>query len=160
MKHKIYLENAQKKLPLTPALRKLVRDAITAALAYEEFDSVAEVSVTLVDNAQIHEMNRQYRDVDRPTDVLSFPIFDDEGLEDAGATVLGDIVLSLEQAQIQAAEYGHSMEREVAFLCVHSVLHLLGYDHETSPEDEKEMFARQEAVLIKMGLPREEAKGE
>ena len=154
MRHKIYLTNSQKKHPLAPELRKLIRAAITAALAYERFDSPAEVSVTLVDNAQIHEMNLQYREVDRPTDVLSFPIFDEEGLEDGSATVLGDIVLSLEQAAKQAEEYGHAFEREVAFLCVHSVLHLLGYDHETSPEDEKDMFARQEAVLAEMGLTR------
>jgi len=154
MKHKIYLTNSQKKLPLTPELRKLIRSAITAALAYEHFDGAAEVSVTVVDNAQIHEMNLQYRAVDRPTDVLSFPIFDEEGLEDASCAVLGDIVLSLEQASVQAEQYGHSLEREVAFLCVHSVLHLLGYDHETSPEEEADMFARQEAVLTEMGLAR------
>ncbi len=156
MKHKIYITNTQKKMEVDASLRKLIRSAITAALAYEQFDGVGEVSVTLVDNAQIHQMNREYRQVDRPTDVLSFPIFDDEGLEDAGACVLGDIVLSLEQAHLQAVEYGHSVQREIAFLCVHSVLHLLGYDHENGEEAEKEMFSRQEEILIKMGLTRED----
>ncbi len=154
MKHLIYLSNQQKKLKITPTERKWIKDAITAALDYEAFGGKAEVSVTVVDNEQIHEMNRTYRNVDRPTDVLSFPLFEEEGLEDNGATVLGDIVLSVEQAQLQAEQYGHSLQREVCFLCVHSVLHLLGYDHEIGEAEEKDMFARQEAVLEKMGLPR------
>lgn len=154
MKHRIYLSNQQKQMKVTATERKWIKDAIAAALAYEQFSTMAEVSVTLVDNAQIHEMNKEYRQVDRPTDVLSFPIFDEEGLEDNGASVLGDIVLSLEQAAIQAEQYGHSLQREICFLCVHSVLHLLGYDHETGEEDEKEMFARQEEIMTQMGLQR------
>ncbi len=154
MKHLIYLSNQQKKMKITAVERKWIKEAVTAALETEQFPGKAEVSVTIVDNEQIHEMNRTYREVDRPTDVLSFPLFEEAGLEDNGATVLGDIVLSIEQAQLQAQEYGHSLQREVCFLCVHSVLHLLGYDHETGEEAEKEMFARQEAVLEKMGLPR------
>ena len=152
--HKIYIRNEQKKLSVTPALRKLIRDAVKAALAFERFDDHAEVSVTLTDNERIRELNRVYRRIDRETDVLSFPIFDDD--EDGeGNIVLGDIVISLERAEDQAQEYGHSTEREIAFLCVHSVLHLLGYDHETSPEDERDMFERQEKILAKMGLARD-----
>lgn len=152
-KHKIYITNDQKKLPFPPPLRQLVRQAVREALAREEFDAPAEVSVTLVDNEAIHALNREYRKVDRPTDVLSFPMFD-EDFEDGERVVLGDIVLSLEKAASQAEEYGHSLEREVAFLVVHSVLHLLGYDHEEGRAAESEMFARQEAVLSAMGLAR------
>ena len=151
-RHTVMIANEQQALAVTKELRALIRRAVSAALRYERFDGAAEVSVTLVDNAGIHALNRDYRNVDRPTDVLSFPLFDEVG--ENGKTVLGDIVLSLERASEQAESYGHALEREVAFLCVHSVLHLLGYDHETSPEDERDMFARQEAVLEEMGLVR------
>lgn len=152
-RHMVIIANEQAQIPPTRELRALIRRAVAAALRYEQFEGAAEVSVTLVDNEGIHALNRTYRNVDRPTDVLSFPLFDEAG--ENGKTVLGDIVLSLERAREQAEAYGHAFEREVAFLCVHSVLHLLGYDHETSPEDEKDMFARQEAVLAEMGLARE-----
>ncbi len=153
MKHKIYMTNRQKAVGVTPELKKWVKNAIGATLAQEEFDGSAEVSVTFVDLEQIHALNLEYRNVDRPTDVLSFPLFEEEVL-DAGAVPIGDIVLCLQQAQLQAEEYGHSFEREVCFLCVHSVLHLLGYDHETSQEEEQEMFARQEEILKQMNITR------
>jgi len=105
-----------------------------------------EVSVVLVNNAEIHELNLLHRNMDKPTDVLSFPMDDEE--------TLGDIVISLEQAQIQANDYGHSLEREVGFLTVHSMLHLFGFDHETSEEDEVEMFGLQDEILGKMKLGR------
>ena len=152
--NKIYITNSQDKLPVTPILRGLIKRAINAALRSEEFGSDAEVSVTLTDNEGIHGLNRDYRGVDRETDVLSFPLFEDAAEEGERAVPLGDIVLSLEKAQAQAEEYGHSYEREVAFLCVHSVLHLLGYDHETGEEDERDMFARQERILEGMKLVR------
>jgi len=107
------------------------------------------VSITFTDNESIRELNREYRDIDRATDVLSFPM-DDEGDD----VVLGDIVISLERAKEQAIEYGHSLEREISFLCVHSTLHLLGYDHETGEEDEKEMFMKQEEILKILGQNR------
>ena len=102
-------------------------------------------------------MNKKFRGIDKATDVLSFPLFDYEGESeeppvDEMLGMLGDIVLSLEQADIQANEYGHSFEREVAFLTVHSMLHLLGYDHETGEEDEADMRRRQSAVMDLMGL--------
>ena len=153
MKTKIYIENDQNLLKLNFSLKHLLHSSIRAALAYEKFDRPVEVSVTLVDNAQIHELNRESRGVDRPTDVLSFPMFD-EDFDNGELCVLGDIVLSTEQASIQAKEYGHSLKREIAFLTVHSMLHLLGYDHETSPEDEADMFRRQEEILTKMGISR------
>ncbi|MBQ7355168.1 MAG: rRNA maturation RNase YbeY [Clostridia bacterium] len=153
MKTKIYIENEQHLYKCDFALKHLLHSAIRAALAYEGFDRPAEVSVTLVDNAAIHILNRDSRGVDRPTDVLSFPLFD-EDFGDGEFCALGDIVLSMERAAEQAKEYGHSLKREVAFLTVHSMLHLLGYDHETSPEDEADMFIRQEEILEKMGIGR------
>ncbi len=153
MKTKIYIENQQNLLKLNFSLKHLLHSAIRATLAYEQFDRPVEVSVTLVDNQEIHILNRESRGVDRPTDVLSFPMFD-EDFDNGELCVLGDIVLSTEQASIQAKEYGHSLKREIAFLTVHSMLHLLGYDHETSPEDEADMFRRQEEILTKMGIGR------
>ncbi|MCI5755828.1 MAG: rRNA maturation RNase YbeY, partial [Firmicutes bacterium] len=112
---------------MTPDLRRLVKRAVLAVLDFEDFGRRAEVSVTFTDNEGIHALNREYRNVDRPTDVLSFPLSDGEDYDtDGDAVLLGDIVISLERAQTQAEEYGHSFEREVAFLTVHSMLHLLG----------------------------------
>ena len=152
----IFITNSQDKLDYTPIIRGVIRRAVNAALKYEGVGFDSEISVTLTDNEGIHELNRDYRGVDRPTDVLSFPLFDGgvpediaeaDGDEEQGKIPLGDIVISMEKALEQATEYGHSFEREIAFLCVHSVLHLLGYDHEISEEDEKEMFRRQDEIL-------------
>ncbi len=150
--HDIFIKNEQDIIEVTSELKKLIVNSVAESLKYEEFPDKCEVSVTLVDNEEIHVLNREYRDVDRPTDVLSFPIFDEDDM--GGKTVLGDIVLSLERAREQAEEFGHSFEREVAFLTVHSMLHLLGYDHEEGKAQESEMFTRQEAILCKMGLAR------
>lgn len=159
MRHYIYFSNEQEKEPVTPELRTLVKVAIYFALDYEDFGESAEVSVTFTDNEGIQEINREQRNIDAPTDVLSFPIMsDDDKAADTdrsnGAVLLGDIVLNLERARAQAAEYGHSYTREVAFLTVHSVLHLLGYDHLTSEEADRDMRARQDAVLGMMGIAR------
>ncbi|MBQ8215347.1 MAG: rRNA maturation RNase YbeY [Clostridia bacterium] len=159
MNNTVYIQNDQQKLPVTQKLRGLVRRSVNAALKYEDFQRPCEVSVTFTDNEKIRELNAQYRSIDRATDVLSFPLFD-EDFEDEEELALGDVVLSLEKAQEQAKEYGHSFEREVAFLVVHSVLHLLGYDHETSKEDEKEMFFRQEEVMKMLKLERKTDKEE
>lgn len=159
MNNTVYIQNDQEKLPVTQKLRGLVRRSVNAALKYEDFQRPCEVSVTFTDNEKIKELNAQYRNIDRATDVLSFPLFD-EDFEDEEELALGDVVLSLEKAQEQAKEYGHSFEREVAFLVVHSVLHLLGYDHETSKEDEKEMFFRQEEVMKMLKLERKTDKEE
>ncbi len=151
----VLIKNDQKKIKMTPDLRRLVKRVVLAVLDFEDFGRRAEVSVTFTDNEGIHALNREYRNVDRPTDVLSFPLSDGEDYDtDGDAVLLGDIVISLERAQTQAEEYGHSFEREVAFLTVHSMLHLLGYDHETSPEDERDMFARQDEILISAGMTR------
>ena len=153
----IYFENAQEALDVRYKLKMLVRRAIEATLDYEQFGNACEVSVTFTDNEGIHELNKKFRGVDRPTDVLSFPLFDYEGESEEPPVdelfgMLGDIVLSLEQAKRQAEEYGHSFEREVAFLTVHSMLHLLGYDHETSDEDDADMRRRQSEIVSLMGL--------
>ena len=154
---KIYFENAQDKLPLTYKMKMLIREAVETTLDFEDFQNHCEVSVTFTDNEGIHELNKKFREVDKPTDVLSFPLFDFEGETDEPPvdeimSNLGDIVISLERAKEQAEEYGHSFEREVAFLCVHSMLHLLGYDHETSEEDEVEMRSKQTEIMRIMGL--------
>ena len=152
----IYFENDQEKLPITYKLKRLVRMSVEAALAYEEIGRDLEVSVTFTDDEGIRKLNRSYRKIDRATDVLSFPLFDFEGEGDAMSDelddMLGDIVLSLERAAAQAEEFGHSFEREVAFLTVHSMLHLLGYDHETSEEDELDMRRRQTEIMEMLGL--------
>ena len=152
MMHRIYIKNEQKKEAYTPAMRSFIQAAVKETLAYEQFEDQCEVSVTLVDNEKIKALNSEYRNKDRETDVLSFPLLDgeysDEDLVD-GFLPLGDIVISLEKAREQAAELGHNINEEVAFLCVHSTLHLLGYDHETSPEDEADMFARQAEIMKK-----------
>jgi probable rRNA maturation factor len=157
MKLKVAFDNAQESRPVTYKMKMLVRNAIEATLDEEQYENPCEVSVTFTDNEGIHALNRQYRGVDRPTDVLSFPLFDYEGTSeeppvDEWIGILGDIVLSLEQAEKQAEEFGHSFEREVAFLCVHSMLHLLGYDHETGAEDEREMRAKQTKIMSALGL--------
>ena len=153
MKHTIFIENDQDAVKFKGSYKRLIKKAIVTALAYEKFDRSAEVSVTIVDNEAIHAINNEHRGIDRPTDVLSFPMFD-EDFDDGEDAVLGDIVLSLEKAVEQAAAYGHSLKREIAFLTVHSVLHLLGYDHEEGKAEESEMFARQEAILTILKLTR------
>ncbi len=131
--------------------KKTVREVVSAVLESEHENDGASVSVTFVDNERIRELNREFRNIDRATDVLSFPA--DEPIVGGKGRFLGDIALSLERAKTQSEEYGHSFRREVAFLTAHSVLHLLGYDH-IVPDEEKEMFAKQEKVLSDMGITR------
>ena len=155
MKLKIYFEDHQDKQVVTYSMKMLVRRAVEETLAYEEVEDDCELSVTFCDNEEIRELNRRFRNIDRATDVLSFPLFDNDGMDshvEELQCMLGDMVLSLERALEQAVEYGHSFEREVAFLTVHSVLHLLGYDHETSEEDETDMRRRQSEIMERMGL--------
>ena len=144
----IYFENMQDEHRITYALKMLVRRSIEATLAFEEVTEPCEVSVTFTDNEGIQAINREYRNIDAPTDVLSFPLFEEQG----GKKQLGDIVLSLERCAAQAEEFGHSFERECAFLTVHSTLHLLGYDHVNGEKEEKDMRQRQTAIVEKMGL--------
>ena len=131
-------------------LKTVIRRAILATLDYEGFVYDAEVSVTLCDNEYIRTLNREYRGKDAPTDVLSFPLYEDGNFEMSeciGGAMLGDIVISLERASEQAKEIGNSFLREVAFLTVHSTLHLLGYDHERSAEEDEEQCRRQREIV-------------
>lgn len=154
---KLDFEDRQTKLPLTYKLKLLVRRAVETTLDYEQYENPVEVSITFTDNEGIRDLNRRFRGIDRETDVLSFPLFDYDGETDEPPVdelvgMLGDVVISLEQAKKQAEEYGHSFERETAFLTVHSMLHLLGYDHEQGGEEEADMRRRQSEILDGMGL--------
>ena len=111
-------------------------------------------NIIIVDNEYIHQLNKTYRGVDRPTDVISFALEHNGACETEFGRILGDIYISIDQARIQAKEYGHSLKRELAFLSIHGFLHLLGYDHMTE-EEEKEMFGRQEWILNEYGIKRE-----
>lgn len=160
---KVSILNQQSELPVTKAVRDLIKGAAETTLKFFDLTDNVEISVMLTDNVEIRTLNKLHRNIDRATDVLSFPMFeyDEAGniqeefaeLNETGEVCLGDIVISLERAAEQAEEYGHSYEREVGFLTVHSMLHLLGYDHMT-PEEEKEMFGYQEEILKVMGLRR------
>lgn len=153
MKLRIYFDNIQKKRPVGYQLKLLMRRAIEATLRYEGVGRDTEVSLTFADDESIHRLNLEYRGIDRPTDVLSFPIEENaEARPGRGLLVLGDIVISLERAAAQAEEFGHSFEREVAFLCIHSVLHLLGYDHERGEAEDADMRRRQHEIIDSIGL--------
>lgn len=139
---------------VTQAILDKMTEAAVYAVELEELESErCEISVTFVDMDEIHQLNREYREVDRPTDVLSFPQFYDleEEIPEVGEICLGDVVICKEKAEEQAAEFGHSFEREIIYLFVHSVLHLLGYDH--MEEDEKAcMRAREEQIMEHLGV--------
>ena len=146
--------NQQRKEKTPKALKDLIRNTVAAVLEYEGVSAESELSVLLVDDRGIQDLNRDFRGIDRPTDVLSFPSGDYPLAEGETYLYVGDMALSLERARKQAEEYGHSYEREVAFLTAHSVLHCLGYDHVDGREQERQMFSRQEAILSGMGLSR------
>lgn len=148
----IYFSGVNMELNVGFQLKRTVREAILAALDYEDFRRDAEISVTFCDSSYIRSLNRKFREKDAATDVLSFPIYERGEAyttEDVPVT-LGDIVISLERADEQAKEIGHPYLDEVAFLTVHSVLHLLGYDHELSAEDEEDMCLRQREIVSRM----------
>ncbi|HEX3016706.1 MAG TPA: rRNA maturation RNase YbeY [Caproicibacter sp.] len=155
-KVRVIIDNKQKAVKIPTGLRMLVRRCCNAVLRMEKFEDPAEISVIFVDNEQIHKLNLQYRDKDMPTDVLSFPM-GENGIYDinhsTGAKVLGDIVISMEKAVEQADRYGHSLEREVGYLTAHSMLHLLGYDHEKGGIEKVHMREKEEQVMTELGLP-------
>ena len=158
-KVKVLISNDQTEVKIPVGIRMLVRRCCHAVLEYEGFGKDAEVSVSFVNDKQIHELNKEHRSIDRPTDVLSFPLGEDGKYDinyETGACLLGDIVISLETATRQAQVYGHSLEREVGFLTVHSMLHLLGYDHEESSLQERIMREKEEAILSQLGISRDE----
>ncbi|SJZ96278.1 rRNA maturation RNase YbeY [Selenihalanaerobacter shriftii] len=141
---KILINNLQEKIEVDKNSKELINQVIIKAAQLEEA-TPKEVSVALVDNKYIKELNHEYRNKDEPTDVLSFPL-DDE--------FLGDIIISLERAKEQAKEYGHSLAREIGFLTVHGMLHLLGYDHKEQ-DDKAKMRNQEEKVLKQLNLKRD-----
>ena len=156
-KVKVVISNDQNEIRIPTGVRMLVRRCCTAVLVQEEFEGAAEVSVTFVDDEKIHKLNRQFRNIDRSTDVLSFPLGEDGVYDinyDTGAKMLGDIVISIPHAIDQADRYGHSLQREIGFLTVHSMLHLLGYDHVNGGMESVRMREKEETVLTKLGLKR------
>ena len=156
-KIKVNIENQQKAIKVPTGVRLLIRRCCHAVLELEGFEGSAEVDVSLVDNARIHEINREQRNIDAPTDVLSFPL-GENGVYDqnpaTGAYMLGDIVISVEKALAQAEEFGHTFQREVGYLTVHSMLHLLVYDHVQGGLEAVRMREKEEAVMLSIGLPR------
>jgi len=156
-KTKVVITDDQQEVKVPTGIRMLLRRACTAVLVHEQFDKSAEVGVRFVDNAEIQRLNQQYRNIDDATDVLSFPL-GENGIYDAspesGALLLGDIVISLPRAVEQARIYGHTLQRELAYLTVHSMLHLLGYDHEAGGMETVRMREKEEGVLVQLGLPR------
>lgn len=155
-------------VPFDFEYESLAREVISFTLDHENFPYESEVNLTLTDNDGIHEINKMYRQIDRPTDVLSFPMlsyeaagdfskleddYDDNFNPDTGEIMLGDIVLSVDKVLEQAESYGHTPRREYAFLIVHSMLHLFGYDHMT-PEEAAQMEAKQRQILEEMNITR------
>ena len=159
----VLIDNRQTGIAVDEAMETLVTQVVEKVLAYEECEEEYEVSISFVNNEEIRSLNLEYRAIDKETDVLSFPMveFIDEELEEEDENTeyideeiaLGDIVISMEKALEQSEEYGHSFNRELAFLLVHGMLHLLGYDHEEEAY-EGEMFEKQEAILKEMDLIR------
>ncbi len=154
-KIRVIITNNQKTVKIPTGLRMLVRRCCNAVLKLEDFQGPAEISVTFTDNAQIKELNAQYRDKDIETDVLSFPMGENGKYDlnmETGAQILGDIVISMEKAVEQSDRFGHSLQREVGYLTAHSMLHLLGYDHEDNMERVR-MREKEELVMDQLGLP-------
>ena len=155
-KIRVLISNRQKAVKIPTGLRMLIRRCCHAVLQLEQFPDSAGISVSFVDNEQIREMNAQYRGKDAETDVLSFPMGENGNYDvnhETGAKILGDIVISMPKAVEQAKAYGHSLEREVGFLTAHSMLHLLGYDHEEGGLARVRMREKEEYVMRQLGLP-------
>ena len=166
----IYVDNRQEKIEVDEKLVDLLKNVIEFALKEEEVDVECEVSLLFVDNDEMREINNETRGIDRATDVLSFPMLDYENKKvfkemyknyefsqsdcDGEELVLGDVVLSLERALEQSKEFNHSFEREASYLVVHSILHLLGYDH-MEEDDKVIMRKREEEILNKLNITRE-----
>ncbi len=156
-KLKVLISNRQKARKIPSGIRLLIRRCCHAVLESENFQGSAEVSVSFITNEEIRQLNEQYRHKDSATDVLSFPLGEDgkwDKNEETGAYMLGDVVNSAERAFEQAEMYGHTLQREIGFLTVHSMLHLLGYDHEGGGLEATQMREKEEAILEKLGLAR------
>ena len=134
---------------------KLLNKVASFALEYEKVKK-ALVNIIIVDNVEIRKINKEYRGIDRETDVISFALEDDDTFIELPIRVLGDICISIDKVKSQAIEYGHSEKREICFLTVHGILHLLGYDH-MNPDEEKIMFDKQDKILMELGIRRDYA---
>ena len=157
-KLKVAISNTQKEFKIPTGIRLLIRKCCHAVLQTEEMHGSYEVSVLFVDEEQIRRLNREHREKDAPTDVLSFPTGAGGNFTvdpDTGVALLGDIVLSIPAVYRQAEQYGHSTRREFAYLTVHSMLHLLGYDHEENGISKVRMREKEEDVLARLGLQRD-----
>ena len=156
-KLKVYVKNNQTEVKVPVGIRLLIRRCCQAVLSTEGYKENAEVSVSFVSNTEIKKLYGIYRNKDSVTDVLSFPLSvngETEISKETGYNMLGDIVISLETAVKQAQNYGHSLEREIGFLTVHSMLHLLGYDHVNGGLEALRMREKEETVLTQLGLKR------
>ena len=155
-KVKVTIQNQQRAVKLPNGMRGLIRRSCAEVLKNQRFENDAEVIVTLVDDHRIHELNAEFRNVDRATDVLSFPLGED-GVYDldpeTNAFQLGDIVISVEHALAQSVEYGHSFDREISYLTVHSMLHLLGFDH-INGDEERLMRNTEKKIMASLGIQR------
>lgn len=154
-KIKVIITNKQKAVKIPTGIRMLIRRCCNAVLQLEKFEWPAEISVTFTDNKGIKELNKQYRNKDIETDVLSFPMGENGKYDtdmETGAKILGDVVISMEKARDQAELYGHGLQREVGYLTAHSVLHLLGYDHMEKLEKVR-MREKEELIMEQLGLP-------
>ena len=150
----LVFNNEQDKMDVESSWESLMEKAAAICLAEENLPSEVQIGVTFVDNEGIREINREYRDKDTATDVLSFPMYEaDEEIDDFELVLLGDIVISLERAEEQRVEYGHPLSREVLYLFCHGLLHLCGYDHETE-EEKSQMREREEEILGQIGQSR------
>ncbi|WRS26416.1 rRNA maturation RNase YbeY [Oscillospiraceae bacterium MB08-C2-2] len=157
-KLKVMITNRQKEVKIPTGIRLLIRKCCHAVLTMEEMEGSYEVSVSFLDNNQIRQLNQEYRHKDKSTDVLSFPLGVDGKYDlnrETNAYMLGDIVISMPTAVEQAGRFGHTLQREVAYLTVHSMLHLLGYDHEAGGIDAVRMREKEEQVLTRLGLRRD-----
>ncbi len=156
-KIRVSISNKQHEVKIPSGIRLLIRRCCNAVLQEENFGKSAEISVSFVNNTEIRRLNSFYRNKDIETDVLSFPLGENGNYDinpETGASCLGDIVISMEMAVKQADIYGHSLQREVGFLTVHSMLHLLGYDHEVDGLDAIKMRKKEEKILASLGIPR------
>ena len=165
----LYTDNRQNKIEVNEELINIINEVCEKALKAEEVNIPYQISLLFVDNEEIRDINRETRGIDKATDVLSFPMLDypkgkvfkevyrdtkfNEIYLDGEELVLGDMVLSLERTKEQSIEYNHSFNREMCYLVVHSILHLLGYDH-MNEDEEKEMFSLQKEILNQLGIER------
>lgn len=154
-KIKVVINDNQKEVKVPTGLRMIVRRACIAVLKLEQFKGSVQVGVTFVDNEEIHKLNKKYRNKDYPTDVLSFQT-NDNGEYDidpkTGFKLIGDVVISLEKTKEQAEKYGYSLQQEVGFLTAHSVLHLLGYDHEKGGLEKAKMREKEQIIMTQLGF--------